>query len=104
MRNKRIGEKGTKKTVVIVSMSRPGEETGHGVPRQMVDPAFLPELSHDGIDPGKAGLACSPLGQSLGVPVPWDLHADGVAGHPVEVGVAVGRRVKELPPQKLSVQ
>ena len=85
-------------------MSRPGEETGDGVPRQMVDPAFLSELSHDGVDPGEARLAGGPFGQSLGVSVPGDLHTDRVAGHSVEVGVAVGRRVKELTPQKLSVQ
>ena len=54
-------------------MSRPGEETGDGVPRQMVDPAFLSELSHDGVDPGEACGGVRPLGERVVVVVPRDL-------------------------------
>ena len=34
-----------------------GEETGDGVAAEVVDPAFLPELAHYGVDPGEAGAA-----------------------------------------------
>lgn len=36
----------------------PGEEAGHSVPAQMVNPALLAQLGHDGIDEGEscAGL------------------------------------------------
>lgn len=30
-----------------------GQEAGHGVPGQVVDPALLPQLGHDGIDEGE---------------------------------------------------
>lgn len=33
------------------------QEARHGVPPQVVDPAFLPELPHQGVDPGEAGPA-----------------------------------------------
>lgn len=81
-----------------------GKETGHGVSSQVVDPALLPQLGHDGVDPGEAGPALRPLGQRLGVAVPRDLHADGVALHLVEARVVGGCRVEELAPQQLAVQ
>lgn len=71
---------------------------------QMVDPTFLPQLGHDGVDPGEAGPTLCPLGQRLGIPVPGDLNADGVALHLVEAGVVGGRRVEELAPQQLTVE
>lgn len=33
------------------------EEAGHGVAAQVVDPAFVAELAHEGVDPGEACLA-----------------------------------------------
>lgn len=72
------------------------------MPGQVVDPALLPQLRHDGIDPGEARLALGPLGQGLGVAVPGDLDADGVPLHAVETGVVGGRRVEELAPQELA--
>lgn len=81
-----------------------GQETGDGVPGQVVDPAFLPQLGHDGVDPGEAGPALRPLGQGLGVAVPGDLDADGVALHLVEAGVVGGCRVEELAPEQLTVE
>lgn len=36
------------------------EEAGDGVPPQMVDPAFLAQLPHQGVDPGEAGEAGFP--------------------------------------------
>ena len=46
----------------------------------------------------------SPFRQRLGVLVPGNLHADGVADHPVEVGIVGGGHVEELPPEELAVQ
>ena len=34
-----------------------GEEAGHGVSGQVVDPALLSQLRHDGVDPREARLA-----------------------------------------------
>ena len=80
-----------------------GQEAGDGMPGQVVDPALLPQLGHDGVDPGEARLGLRPLGQRLGVAVPWDADADGVALHLVEAGVVVGGRVEEVPPQQLGL-
>lgn len=82
----------------------PGQEAGHGVPGQVMDPPLLPQLRHDGVDPGEASAALRPLGQCLGVAVPWDLHADGVVLHLVKAGVVGGGRVEELAPQQLTVE
>lgn len=70
----------------------------------MVNPALLPQLAHDGVDPREAGLAFSPLGQRFRVLVPRDLHADGVSFHAVKAGVVGGCSVEELTPQQLSEQ
>ena len=56
----------------------PGEETGHSVSGQVVDPALLSQLGHDSVDPGETGPTLSPLGQRLGVLVPWDLEVNGL--------------------------
>lgn len=80
------------------------QETGHSVSGQVVDPAFLPQLGHDGVNPREASPAFRPLGQRLRVVIPGDLNADGVALHLVEAGVVGGRRVEELAPQQLTVQ
>ena len=74
------------------------------MPGQVVDPALLPQLGHDGVDPGEACLALGPLGQGLRVAIPGDLDADGVPLHAVEPGVVGGRCVKELSPQELPEQ
>lgn len=71
---------------------------------QVVDPALLPQLGHDGVDPGEAGPALRPLGQRLWVAVPRDLNADGIVLHLVEAGVVGGCRVEELAPQQLTVE
>lgn len=80
------------------------EEAGHGVARQVVDPPLLPQLGHDGVDPGEACPAFSPLGQCLWVAFPWDLYAYGVAFHLVEAWVVGGGCVEELAPQQLAVE
>lgn len=82
----------------------PGEETRHSVPGQVMDPALLPQLSHDGVYPGKARLGLRPLGQRFWVLVPGDAHTDGVALHLVEARVVGRRGVEELTPQQLAVQ
>lgn len=51
-----------------------GEETGHGMPGQVVDPTLLSQLGHDGVNPGKTSPTLSPLGQSFWVLVPWNLE------------------------------
>lgn len=38
----------------------PREEAGDRVPCEVVDPAFLAQLPHDGVDPGEAGGAVRP--------------------------------------------
>lgn len=78
------------------------EETGHGVSGQVVDPALLSELGHDGIDPREPRPTLCPLRQRLGVVIPGDLHADGVSFHAVKVGVVGGRRIEKLSPQQLA--
>lgn len=80
------------------------EEAGHGVACQVVDPPFLPQLSHDGVNPWEACPALSPLGQCLSVAVPWDLHAYGVALHFVEAWIVGGCCVEEFTPQQLAVE
>lgn len=40
--------------------STTGQEAGDRMAGQMVDPAFLPKLSHDGVDPGEARGAVRP--------------------------------------------
>ncbi len=76
-----------------------GEETSDCVSGQMVDPALLSQLGHDGIDPGETRPALSPLGQSLWVFVPRDLHANRIAFHLVKARVVGGSRVEEFTPQ-----
>ena len=48
----------------------PGEEAGHGVPGQVMDPALLPELGHDGVDPGEACPSFCPFSQRFWVLIP----------------------------------
>lgn len=76
-----------------------GEETSNRMPGQVVDPAFLPQLGHDGINPGKTSPALGPLGQSFWVLVPRDLHANRVALHLVKARVVCGGRVKKFTPK-----
>lgn len=45
-----------------------------------------------------------PLGESLDVLVPGNLHADRIPLHPVEVRILGGGAVKEFAPEKLAVQ
>ena len=51
----------------------PGEEAGDGVPGQVVDPALLPQLGHDRVDPGEARVGVRPFGQGVVVVIPRDL-------------------------------
>lgn len=39
------------------------EETGDGVPPEMVHPAFKAELPHQGVDPGEAGESEGPAAE-----------------------------------------
>ncbi len=80
------------------------EEASNSMPGQMVDPPLLPQLGHYGINPRETSPALCPLRQSFGVPVPWDLHADGIEFHFVEVWVVSGSRVEELAPEQLTVK
>lgn len=71
---------------------------------QVVDPALLPQLGHNGIYPGKSGPALGPLGQRFWIAVPWDLNTDGVALHFVKAGVVGGCCVEELSPKQLAIE
>lgn len=66
---------------------------------QVMDPALLPQLSHDGVYPGEARLGLGPLGERFRVFVPGDADTDGVAFHLVETRVVGRRGVEELPPK-----
>lgn len=63
-----------------------------------MDPALLPQLTHDGVDPGEARPALGPLSQRFGVPVPGNLHANRVSLHAIEAGVVGGCSEEELTP------
>lgn len=69
----------------------------------MMYPPLLPQLRHDGIDPGEACPPLSPLGQCLRVLVPGDLDTHGISLHLVKAGVVGGGCVEELPPQELAI-
>lgn len=71
---------------------------------QVMDPALLPQLSHDGIDPREAGPALGPLSQCLRITIPWDLDTDRVALHLVESRVVSGSCVEKLTPQQLAIE
>lgn len=71
---------------------------------QVVDPALLSQLSHDGIYPGESTLAFSPLGQRFWVAIPWNLNTDGVALHFVKARVVGGCCVEELSPKQLAIE
>lgn len=60
------------------------QETGHGVPAQVVDPAFAAQLPHQGVDPGKARAAVFPAAE----PGFRGAGVDGVGARD-EVGVRV---------------
>lgn len=64
-----------------------------------MDPALLPQLCHDGVNPWETRLRFSPLGKRLHVFVPRDADADGVAFHFVKAWVVGRCHVEELPPQ-----
>lgn len=74
------------------------------MPGQVMDPALLPQLSHDGVYPGEARLRFGPLGKRFEIFVPGDADADGVPLHLVEARVVGRRGVEELPPQQLAIQ
>lgn len=56
-----------------------GEEAGHGVARQVVDPALAPQLGHDGINEGVAGARLRPRLQRR--PVPSGQRRPGTLRH-----------------------
>lgn len=60
------------------------QETGHGVPAQVVDPSLLPQLPHQGVDPGEARAAVFPAAE----PGFGGAGVDGVGARD-EVGVRV---------------
>lgn len=76
-----------------------GEEAGHGVSGEMMDPALLSQLTHDGVYPGEARPSLRPLGERLRVFVPRDANTDGVSFHFVEAWIVGRCGVEELPPQ-----
>ena len=100
----------------------PGQEAGGGVPGQVVDPALLPQLGHDGVNPGEPGLSIGPLGQGLTVAIPGNLqhvkaelnkftlisdshlNTNLIADHFVKVWISGRRTIEEFSPQKLTVK
>lgn len=82
----------------------PGEEAGHSVPRQMMDPPLLPQLDHNSVYPRKACPSLSPLGQRIWVSVPGDLDTYRVSLHLVKARVVGCGGIEELPPQQLAIQ
>ena len=69
----------------------PGEEAGHTVPGQVVDPALPPQLGHDGVNIGEACPALGPGLQLGGVMVPRNLG---------ERNLVIARAPKENSPKK----
>ena len=62
-----------------INFELPGEEARDGVPGQVVDPSFGPQLGHDGVDEGEPGAGLTPRRKVRRVRVPGDLAAHGVA-------------------------
>lgn len=82
----------------------PGEEASYCMPGQVMDPPLLPQLSHDGVYPGKSCLCLRPLGKCLGIFFPGYADADRVPLHLVKAWVVGCCGVEELPPQQLAIQ
>eukprot|EP00037_Helgoeca_nana_P006158 m.57192 g.57192 ORF g.57192 m.57192 type:complete len:379 (-) comp17060_c0_seq1:253-1389(-) len=74
------------------------------MPREMVDPAFGPQLRHDGVDERVASSPFLPRRQQRRVVAPRNLPADRVVDHLVKVGHGVAVEVEELPPEQLAVE
>eukprot|EP00964_Phaeocystis_antarctica_P034066 scaffold19370_cov56-Phaeocystis_antarctica.AAC.4 len=67
-------------------------------------PTLAAQLRHACVDPGVARAPLAPRAEQGRVTLPWDLLADGVALHTVEVRRAVAAHVVELAPEQLAVQ
>lgn len=108
---------------VLVEVS-PGEEAGHGVSGEVMDPALHPQLRHDGIDERVARPGLLPGQYFLLVTLPVDIAAPWIALHAwvyvrikllgessqgdgdcylhsVKVWSCIARKVEELSPQQL---
>ena len=72
--------------------------------RQMMDPSFFSELSHNSIDERIASLAVFPSLEEGLVFIPLDLLADRVTFYLVEVGSKGSVEIEELAPDELSLQ
>lgn len=69
-----------------------------------MDPALLPQLGHDGINPWETSLSLSPFGQCLWVLIPGNAHTDGVALHLVKSRVGGSSSIKKFSPQQLAIE
>mmetsp|Transcript_897 Transcript_897/g.2018 ORF Transcript_897/g.2018 Transcript_897/m.2018 type:complete len:225 (-) Transcript_897:1038-1712(-) len=86
-----------------------GEEARHGVPSEVVDPAFRSELGHAGIYPGVARPSSFPCGEVFGIGRPGHVATVGVVLHstPTPGMLGVGRvryEIVEIAPEQLSVE
>lgn len=80
------------------------QETGHHVTGQMMDPARLFQLRHDGVDKGKTRLGGLPLFEPLWIVVPRNWTGDGIARHAIKVRSRIAHQVVVLAPHELAVQ
>lgn len=69
-----------------------------------MDPALLPQLGHNGINPWETSLSLSPFGQCLWVLIPGNAHTDGVALHLIKTWVGGSSSVKKFSPQQLAIE
>ena len=81
-----------------------GQETGNCMPGQMMHPALLLQLHHDGINPGVACARLLPGLVKLIILIPVNLPADRVALHLVKILGGPAYCVEELTPQQLTLQ
>ena len=81
-----------------------GQKASDRMPGQMVYPSFLSQLRHYSIYPWESRFTNCPLRQCLWVFIPGYLNANWIANHSVKVWGFSGSRVKEFPPQKLTIQ
>lgn len=80
------------------------KEASNRMSCQMMNPTFLSELSHNGVDERIASLAILPRLKEGLVFIPLDLLADWVSFYLIEVGSKCSVKKEELAPDELSFE